>query len=128
MGSRESSRDRSKGGTIRSPLCSCRVTSHHRNSDFTRNTESSAWNFRSTELEDGIERKGRAVFTRRREVGKAAGWACRRQTNPVVPADRDNGIVGQPHRLPAGDAPALQRIDELSLCALFECTGPIAQV
>jgi hypothetical protein len=30
--------------------------------------------------------------------------------------------------LPAGDAPALQRIGKSSLCALFECTGPTAQV
>ena len=36
-------------------------------------TEGGAWNFRSTELEDGIERKRRTLFTRRRGVGEIAG-------------------------------------------------------
>ena len=38
--------------------------------------ESGTWNFRSTELEDGVERKRRTVFTRRCGVGEIAGWTC----------------------------------------------------
>jgi hypothetical protein len=44
---------------------------------------------------------------RRRGVGKIAGWTRGWQTCAVVPADRNVRIVGQPHRLPAGEAPAL---------------------
>ena len=65
-----------------------RIASHHRDFDFAGVAESSAWNFRSTELEDGVERKRRTVLTRRCGVGEIAGWTCGRQASAVVPADR----------------------------------------
>ena len=50
--------------------------------------ESGAWNFRPTELEDGVEREGRKVLAERCGVGKTAGWACSWQTGAAVPANR----------------------------------------
>ena len=50
---------------------------HHRDFDFAGVAESGAWNFRSTQLEDGIERKRGTVFTRGRGVGEIAGRTCR---------------------------------------------------
>ena len=61
---------------------------HYRNFDFASVAESGAWNFRSTELENGVERKRRTVFTRRRGVGEIARWTRCRQTSAVVSADR----------------------------------------
>ena len=48
---------------------------------------SGAWNFQSTQLEDGVERKGRTVLSRRCGVGKIAGWSRSRQANAAVSAD-----------------------------------------
>ena len=64
-----------------------RISSHHRDLNFASVAKSGAWNFRSTELEDGVERKRRTVLTRRRGVGEIAGWTCSRQAGAVVPAD-----------------------------------------
>ena len=64
-----------------------RISPHHRDLDFAGVAESGAWNFRSTELEDGIERKRRTVLTRRCGVGEIAGRTCGRQANAVIPAD-----------------------------------------
>jgi methionyl-tRNA synthetase len=50
-------------------------------------TTSGAWNFRSAELEDGLERKRRTVLTRRRGVGEIAGRIRRRQTSAALSAD-----------------------------------------
>ena len=61
---------------------------HHGDFDFASVAEGGARNFRSTELEDGVERKRRTILTRRCGVGKIAGWTCRRQTGAAVPADR----------------------------------------
>ena len=55
--------------------------------DFAGDAESGAWNFRPIELEDGVERKGRAVLACGRGVGEIAGWPCGRQTGAVVPPD-----------------------------------------
>src|SRR5215510_10197313 len=66
----------------------CGISPHHCYFDFTGVAESSARNFRSTELEDGVERKGRALFTRRRGVGEITGRPCRRQTAALISADR----------------------------------------
>jgi cysteinyl-tRNA synthetase len=49
---------------------------------------SGAWNFRSTKVEDGVERKRRALLTDGCRVGEIAGWACRRQAGATVSADR----------------------------------------
>ena len=59
-------------------------------------------------------------------MGEIAGRTHRREAGAVVSADRDNGIVGQPYRLPAGEAPALQIIVEALLRALFEDSGRLA--
>ena len=53
------------------------ITSHHRDFDFAGVAESGAWNFRSAQLEDGIERKRGTIFTRGRGVGEIAGRTCR---------------------------------------------------
>src|SRR5439155_23786310 len=74
--------------TLRRALCSRRVASGHRDFDFASVTESCAWNFRSTELEDGVTRKRGTIFPRRRGVGEIAGRTCGRQTGAVIPTDR----------------------------------------
>src|SRR5947207_13010074 len=75
------------------PLPSRRVSADHRDFDFAGFAESGARNFRSTELEDGVERKRRAVSSRRCDVGWFTGWASRRQTAAVVSVDRHYGLT-----------------------------------
>src|SRR6266481_2612467 len=70
------------------PLPSRRVPSYHWDLDLAGHAKIGAWNFRSTELEDGITRTRRTVFTRRCGVGEIAGWTCRRQANAAIPANR----------------------------------------
>src|SRR5512132_413273 len=70
------------------PLPSRRIAPHHRNSNFTCVTKSVAWNFRSTELENGVERKRTTFLTRRCGVGEIAGWTCGRQANAAIPKGR----------------------------------------
>ena len=54
------------------PLLCRRVASHHCDLDFAGIAACGAWDFRSTELEDGVERQRRAVLTQRRGVGEIA--------------------------------------------------------
>ena len=63
------------------------VTSHHCDFGFAGFAEGGAWNFRPTELENGVERKRRTLFTRRRGVGEIAGRTYGRQTGAAIPAD-----------------------------------------
>ena len=69
------------------------VSAHHCDLDFAGVAESSTWNFRSTELENGVKRKRRTVLTRRCRVGEAAGWTCGWETSAIIPADRDSRVV-----------------------------------
>src|SRR5205809_7591179 len=64
-----------------------RIAPDHSDFDFTGVAEGGAWDFRSTELENRVERKRRTVLTRRCGVGKISRRAYRRQTSAVVPAD-----------------------------------------
>src|SRR5439155_12691533 len=74
-----------------------RIAPHHSDFNFTGVAASGAWNFRSTKLEDGVERKRRAVLTRRRGVGETAGWPRGRQAGAVVSADRNRLINHEEH-------------------------------
>ena len=78
---------RTRDQSYRSRFTRSRNPAHHCDFDFAGVAKSRAWNFRSTELEDGVERKRRTVFTRRCGVGEIAGWTCGRQANAVIPAD-----------------------------------------
>ena len=50
-----------------------RIAPDHCDFDFAGASKSSARNFRSAQLENGIERKRRTIFTRGRRVGEVAG-------------------------------------------------------
>ena len=63
------------------------IAPHHCDLDFAGDAESGAWNFRSTQLEDGVEWKRRTILTRRRGVGEVAGRTYCRQTGALIPAN-----------------------------------------
>src|SRR4029453_5157919 len=93
--------EREQSTTRCRPLSSRRISAYHRDFDFTGVAEGGAWNFRSTELEDGVERKRGTLFARRRGVGEIAGWARGREANAAISADGESWrrLIQTPYNL-----------------------------
>ena len=72
-----------------SPVSTRRIPSYHRDPHLANSPRRRSRNFRSAQLEDGVEREGRTFLVRRCGVGEVAGRTRCRKTDAVVSADRD---------------------------------------